>query len=92
MEPEPNFLHGAGAEKKLSEAGAEEKWFGSATLVVSTVACQSGQLWTVSKGSLFYFTFKPTNPGVYVLHSMNFLFGFYIPVFGTLLRELRLAG
>ena len=28
------FLPGAGAEKKISGAGAEEKWLGSATLVM----------------------------------------------------------
>ena len=44
LEPEPSFtswsqsrifLPGAGAEKKISGAGSEEKWLGSATLMVT---------------------------------------------------------
>ena len=37
-EPDPIFLPGAGAEKKIiSGAGAEEKWLGSATLLMVQV-------------------------------------------------------
>ena len=39
MKPKPKFVSeaGAGDEKKITGAGAEEKWLGSTTLVCSVV-------------------------------------------------------